>query len=411
MSGNYRVCSPDGKEFFVSQVSTLQALFRSGRINAETRVLVPGDEKYRPLREIVNLGECSSVNQTPVQVNQVAGNFAQPLIAPTAPIPPATYHYVDGEDMDDRPNRGLRAAGILLLVNAVFVCVGLILSVLKGDQFTLSRIAPVVLIADLIIGSGLVFGKWQSLGLVRATAGGIVFGFIIPMYAEGPSDLLVGVLQILTACGLFVLIYGKRASTTRIVLGISIVIVSWFSIQTVNAIEYLMPKIREASEAGLDKNALTDRSFKDAEDGVSAELPDGWMQVKVAAVLEHKHARMVFSNRSVGAQVVFRVQNFSPSTGITTSTDYMDAMIRQNSSMINLGVTSSNFGQMLSGDPPKRMEISDAGEGQRWHGWITVCKRGNTFYELAVDCAEDNKGRVYSEYLKLESAFKIDKMN
>jgi hypothetical protein len=226
--------------------------------------------------------------------------------------------------------------------------------------------------------------------------------------------LLIGALQIITACGLFVLMYGERASTMRIVLGISIVLIGWLSVQTVNAVDYLMPKIRAASEANLDTNSPGDRSINDTGIGVSADLPDGWMQIKVAGVLAHQKARMVFMNNSVGAQAALRIQDISPSAGTTTSVDYLNSVTRNAQRSIltfkNLGISPSSFGQILSGDPPKRMEISfESDEGGACHGWISVCKRGNTFYQLSVQGSENDKDRVYSEYLKLESAFTIEK--
>src|SRR5258708_39620114 len=98
MAGKFRVSSPDGRSYFVSEIETLQSLYRSGQINARTLVQTPDNQNYRPLQEIVDIHKWSGL--------------------PSATDSASGINYHRGDNLGffhERTNPGLRAAGVLLL--------------------------------------------------------------------------------------------------------------------------------------------------------------------------------------------------------------------------------------------------------------------------------------------------------
>jgi len=416
MSGNFRISSPDGSEFFVSEMATLQRLYRNGSIDANTWIQTPDSKESRPLREVFNLLEWNPVPQTNVFTNAATNNIAS---APPTPEKWAHLRYDNVETVEEfekSTTRGVRPFGILLIINSLVT--GALLIFLKFSAKTeVAEYLLVILFIDLLVGIVLAGSKWKPLALLRAFLGGLIFGLVMPLYLLTPLALIEGGLQLIIAVGLFVMVSGRRATVLRVIMGISITCIAWFGVKGLSAINYVLPQLKlMAIEKKFEQDtapyALATRTFNDPEAGISVDMPDGWAMLKPDnPYTQVQNAKMIIVNPKAACFAGLVVQTIPPNTNINSIDDYHEALLRnrtgEGQEFTKLSRTNTKFGSLLQTEIPQRLELSWTHSGLQIHGWRSVCRIGNTYYTLTEWGPEEAKDLGFDAFVKLESVFQI----
>jgi hypothetical protein len=417
MSGKFKVTSSDGSEFFVSEMGTLQNLYRSGRIGADTPIQMPGSEHSRPLGQAFNLVEWNTVPDANVFSRARAATVhtsVQPNADRWAHL---RYDDVGVASYREKPiNHGIRAAGILLIVNAIVIGLEFFFLKLSGNQ-GFAQLAPVILSIDLIVGGILASGKWKPLGILRALLGGLIFGLVIPLYLQTPLALIEGGLQLVVAIGLLVILYGDRATIARTVVGLLLTCSALVGVHRIAAVKDLLPEWRLiATEKKLQQDVepytLSTRTYSDPESGISATMPTGWTMLKPDnPFTQVPTAKMIIVNPQAVCFAGLVAQTIPPNTNINSINDYQNALLQNPTSegklMTKLSTTPSQFGSLVQTEVSQRIELSWAHSGMQFHGWRSVCRVGNTYYTLTEWGPEEEKDLGFDAFVKLESVFQI----
>src|SRR5262249_20688158 len=137
---------------------------------------------------------------------------------------------------------------------------------------------------------------------------------------------------------------------------------------------------------------LPNRHYDDKPVRAAVDLPKDWILVKPNnPVLPMPQARMLAvqpeSDCHAGLIVEYASPNSSMAIGVDLFGYQQPSLNRVTYGFKELSRDFVHFGV----DPAKRMEASWMRGGINYHGWFSVCKVGNYYYELSGWCTEGNQ--------------------
>lgn len=410
METGYLVVAKDGKEYGPLDRDTIQRWYFEGRLDQNSKVYEPGEHEFR-LKDLFDL----TVWNNPALIARAASaSTAEPSFTPRM------MSELAGEE-DHQPTPGMFAAGILLIINAVMglLVIGLIMiGRLQGFNNARGYIVPII---DVIVAAGLIRGneKYRKWGLARAVLGGGFFllGALVsamssnlpsPGMSEFSVTTVVGwievVFQLMFCAGIAALLWGDWPSKRRVGIGVAAVLVAWSGIITTSVVAGFVGGFVE--QAQLAKYSIASATFEDNRLGVSARLPDGWVQLmKENPIAPVRDAAMIAVHSRSGCFATLLVE--PDLIGGTALDDYLTLMLQNRQkttpTMRELGRMDADFGGHLG----RRLNTSWTVGGMKLRGFSTACKAGHNYYLLTGWCADESIAKAFAAFQSLEGVFEV----
>ena len=388
---------------------TIQRWYFEGRLDQNSKVYEPGEHEFR-LKDLFDL----TVWNNPALIARAASaSTAEPSFTPRM------MSELAGEE-DHQPTPGMFAAGILLIINAVMglLVIGLIMiGRLQGFNNARGYIVPII---DVIVAAGLIRGneKYRKWGLARAVLGGGFFllGALVsamssnlpsPGMSEFSVTTVVGwievVFQLMFCAGIAALLWGDWPSKRRVGIGVAAVLVAWSGIITTSVVAGFVGGFVE--QAQLAKYSIASATFEDNRLGVSARLPDGWVQLMKEKIAPVRDAAMIAVHSRSGCFATLLVE--PDLIGGAALDDYLTLVLQNRQkttpTMRELGRMDVDFGGHLG----RRLNTSWTVGGMKLRGFSTACKAGHNYYLLTGWCADESIAKAFAAFQSLEGVFEV----
>src|SRR5258708_7370633 len=140
MSDHYKISAPDGTEYFVNGLPALQKLYRERRIAANVLIQKLPVDTWMPMNEMYDISQWDSMT---IPETQIAG---------TESATPYGFGATRTPGFEIPSNRGMRAAGILLLINAALSILGLLVIGVRGARGGANGVYPISIVIDIVLG-------------------------------------------------------------------------------------------------------------------------------------------------------------------------------------------------------------------------------------------------------------------
>src|SRR5439155_2979662 len=103
---------------------------------------------------------------------------------------------------------------------------------------------------DILIGIQLLRNRdgWRKFALIRAAFSAMVFGIGRAIVIRETGVWIDGVFQIFFAGGIFILLYGKPPSRSRIRLGVAAIVFTLISLNTFDLVWSVIPETRTENQ-------------------------------------------------------------------------------------------------------------------------------------------------------------------
>jgi len=398
MESGYMVIAKDGVEYGPIDRDTIQAWYREGRIDRNSRVYRAGGHKFR-LHEMFDL----TVWNNPALVDEAAAAAAdRPGFNPAMLSEVARAQNVR--------TSGMLAAAIIFLVQAGVELLALIalLTVAGSAQARGSAAFPLgfALVLDVALGIGLLSGnqRFRGWGLGRAALGAVFFGLMAPLVTMTPTGWILASFQLLFCVGIVSLLLSDQPSKGRLIASVAAALVAWSGIITTEFVSGFVAGYKEQQD--FQQYAVSGAGFEDDQLGVSVKLPGGWSLLTADnPLVKLPNAAMVAGHMKSGCFAALIVE---PVVLDGYSLDsYLDLVVenrrRLSASMVEVGRNDLEFG----GNTGKLLETSWTTNGMKFRGFTTACKAGSSYYLLTGWCLEQSYKKAFPEFQSLETAFRI----
>jgi hypothetical protein len=407
MGAKYKLSMPDGSEFIVNDLATLQRLYREQRISCDVLVAPLNSVKWQALKDQFDLSQWPAA---------APGTSGVPEYAAAPDIQGTEYGFNAARDLGlERPsNRGARTAGVLFLANAALSFVALIAIVALGLQPGQAILPVGILTLDILIGMNLIRGEWKRFAMYRLAVGLVLVALLYPLFFPGPIAYFVIGSQIIFLAGFVILLFGEYISIMRTIFGAGVVAFAWVTIFGGSVLVTKVPVLRRATEASAFRNnvrhyALATKRFDDPLiRHVLVDLPDGWLLLRPDnPVLPIPQARMIAVHLDSGCNTSLIIEYYSSVTKIVSIDDYLDL---QRKTMTSLSKTFSEIKRektYFGDDSSERMEATWERNGQKFHGWYTVCKIDTYYFVLSGWCNEGDQDKAFPRFQELEKSFRL----
>lgn len=288
----YTAVTLDGREHAGLAQGTLKQWYFARRLKLDSLILCPETGEWKLLKNLFDAGQWEAEERKTRGLGPNESVFKesaspQQLLRPSETMAQTPYHY-------NRDNeRGLRAAGTLLCINAAMTVVSLVLIAWsQPNSPELSSVWGFNILLDIVIGLKLLKSdnaiRWQKIALVRVGLG-VLLAVLIMLI--GPNQLirLLGMLQLVFASSFLLLLLGE-ASRARVVVGVLA-----FVLSTCGAIGLLtLMSSGAVARYQILEHALPTRSFTDLPSGSNVQLPNGWVMLPTNnPIVPHPDAKMI----------------------------------------------------------------------------------------------------------------------
>ena len=398
MTTSFKVLARDGTEYGPAKVETILEWYRDGRIGNDSLACEARTLNWRRLDEIFDLSSWTSPNpdRTPAAPDYTAR-------------PPSQIAWDD-----EVRTSGMLWAAILLFINAAFSIAELLLVSFTERNGVQTIVGTFILTAgptlDIIVGVGLLRGKWQfrQFAMIRAAAG-LTLMVIAALNLQTPSSWVAAVFQIVFLAGMVALLYGTTPSRERIVAGVITVVFAWLGAAGGALVDVYFAPPREIPErAAVDKMLKLPGGMQidDERDGYKLSLPHGWvlLQDNVARVAA-PGATMAASNSEAGCFIALQVEAL-PSQEFSLD-QYLTRLIEsqkgKSPSMRELTRSAATLGE----EEARRLETYWIDSGTPTRGFHTVCRKGASYYVLSGRCEESTYASAFAAFRIMETAFEV----
>ena len=408
MGAKYKLSMPDGSEFIVNDEATLRRLYHEGRITENILIAPLNSLNWQSLKDQFDLSQW----QTAAPPNLDAPAYA------AAPQNGKSTEYgfnaVGDLGLEKPSNRGARTAGILFLINAALSFITLIAIVALGLQPGQAILPVAILTLDILIGMNLVRGEWKRFAMYRLAIGLVVVVVLYTIFLPGPIAYFIIGSQLIFMAGFVILLFGEYISVVRTILGAGVVALAWITVFGGSFLITKVPVLRRATEAAAFRNnvqryALSAHRFNDPYiNHVLVDLPDGWLQLKPDnPVIPIPQARMVAVHLDSGCNASLVVSYYSPVTKIVSIDDLLDLQKKTMATMSKEFSEIKREKTYFSDDSSERMEVAWDRDGQKFHGWYSVCKIETYYFVLHGWCNEGDQDKAFPQYQELEKSFRL----
>ena len=403
MLTTYKAVTLDGQEHSDIDLFTLKQWYFARRLNPDSLVLSSETSEWKLLKNLFDQAQWEEEERKTRGLGPSDSVFkalisSQPVRHLPETISQTPYHY-------DRPNElGLRAAGILLFINAACTLASLLLLATKpGGSSSSSRAWGFSILLDVAVGAKLLTSenasRWQKVALVRVSLGALLFGLVWMII--GPNDMmrLLGFLEVVFASSFYILLIGQ-ASRTRVKIGVLTFVISICGLVGVLA---LYGHSGDASaKREILKYALPTRSFRDVPSGSELTLPDGWVMLPIDnPIVPIPDANMIAvhdDTLSYASLRIVRVTNW-PDLDVVLS-DFVAEQQKENLSIVEVERVNSLFGKLEG----RKVRLTWQYQGQALKGEVTVARNGAYNIFLTEWCAAATYSKSRPQFAAVEKA-------
>jgi hypothetical protein len=403
MGTKFRVLGRDGSEAGPVNVETLHQWFREGKIAPDLLVSEARTLNWRRLDEVFDLSTWT------LPVGAPSESSLRPDFTAKAPARVVSD--------DNFRTSGMFAAAILLFLSALISVVELILSMgfashSVGQMIGAFRWTSAV-VMDIVIGVGLLRGRWQwrVVAMIRAAIG---LPFVIWWAAleQNPSSWIVVVFQIVFLAGMLLLLYGKPPSRERVFAGVVTVVLSWFgSAGAVLVDRYFgyddYPPPAEASnfEASEHPRYAGGMKIDDQLLGYQLDLPYEWSVIENMGEPWQRDAEVLAMNYEDGCWMSLHVEVIP--SGISSLDHYLNVLLADRTERMPSTTETGRVATSVGGREARRLELKFEDRGERKRGFTTVCSYNDSYYVLSGWCDAEAYKKASLAFSVLEQRLQV----
>jgi hypothetical protein len=402
MSKSFKVLARDGSEYRPAKPETLYHWYRDGRIARDSLVCEKGRSNWRRLDAVFDIASWDAVvpNEKPNVLN-------------FTPKPPTEA----GWD-DDSRTPGMLAAAVLLVIDA-FVSVllaGFLFATPTPGLQGKEMVSPTFMlmsvpIMDLIMGVGLVRGKWQFRRFVMIRASlGVILVLTRAIFFKSPGGWVELVFQIVFAVGMFALLYGGLPSRERVFVGVVAVVLGWFGpLGGVFVDDYLgytiaEPPLREEAEPWAAERVryTSGMLIEDFEAGFRMEVPSAWsLKTQLDGESSAPGTKLIANNSTAGCSAMLQVD--VDSSEVATLDEYLTRLVKTREKSVPSLTVGTRSDVMIGGRRGRSLQTSWNEGITPFIGFTTVCRDGSRHFVLTGWCERSVYEFAFPAFQVLES--------
>jgi hypothetical protein len=395
----YKAVTLDGQEHPYRDQWTLKQWYFARLIGPESPVLSTELVEWTQLKNVFDLPQWEAEER---QSRGLGPNDSVFKVASTPEPPPrvpdAKFQTPYKYDRDNE--RGLRAAGILMFINAALTLASLVLLALKPNS-SVSSFWGFAILLDLIVGYKLLTsdnaGLWQKIALVRVCLGAFLIGLILLLIGPDALIKLMGLLDIVFGLSFFLLLVG-HASRARVTAGVLTFVISTCGVVGLLTLMSLSGGARAKLE--IKKHALPHNSFFDPASGGRMHLPEGWVLLRPDnPIVPRPYATMIAVHPDSSSYATLLIQQDRWGSSLDTSLSTMVADQRQRQpGTVELERVDSLFGRLEG----RRVALTWQEQGKEFKGWVSVVRNGSYLIYLNEWCAAETYAKSAPQFEALE---------
>jgi len=410
----YCVICSEGNEQQSIGISKLRELYNSRHISALSPVFDSGDKKWIPLSGRFDIhswpqspapqADSKSQSETsppedPAQIGSEAAD-AESVGQPGERTDVKAALQAIKEDKIRR-----RWASWLLFANSAFWLGSLILANTEGFLYPNDIMSTGSQVWNVIVAFGLIRGGdgWRAFACFRAGFG-LLLGFYSAFVMEGPSSPYYGWFNAVWCIGFLVLLWGKKASSRRRIVGTTLVAGGQVVLLAVSLFA-IIPEYRLRST--IQSYSVPTKTVSDQDLGYVITIPSGWTVLKKDnPILNLPDAKMIAVNVRSGVFVAFLAE--LPTAGLRSPDNYLDQVEKRIKDQ-----PSTHFRELrrtdilMDGSAWRKSEVEWQESGEELSGVFLVVRRGWLFYSLRGWSGKALKSRAEESFLDMQHAVKI----
>jgi hypothetical protein len=405
MGRSFRVLTRDGAEYGPATAETLFEWYRGALIENDSLACEDGTLNWRRLDVIFDLSTWASPGS-----DQIPAQAAMPDYTARAPAETVWD--------DDRRTSGMLAAAILLFINAAFSIVQLVLVSFQLRYAAETITGAFVLAAgptiDIIVGVGLLRGKWQwrVFGMIRAVVG-LFLMLTRGLFLQTTGGWIEAAFQVVFLAGMVTLLYGKPPSRERVLAGVISVVLAWFGAtggRFVDEFFYTPVDMPENAEAINREWLESGLKIDDERDGYRLDLPRQWvlLQENVARIAA-PGATLAANNGEAGCFMALQVE--LRASEATSLDQYLTQLIESQKGKTPSIRVVGRLETTIGTQPALRVETSWVELGTPTRGFNTVCQKGPSYYVLRGRCEESTYTSASAAFRVLEKSLEVRGVN
>jgi hypothetical protein len=403
MIATYKAVTLDGQEHSDLDLFTLKQWYFARRLNPDSLVLSSETGEWKLLKKLFDQAQWEAEERKTRGLGPTDSVFkalisSQPVRHLPEPMSQTPYQH-------NRPNElGLRAAGIVLFINATCTLASLaILALQSGNSSKSSRAWGFSILLDVVVGAKLLTSenasRWQKVALVRISLGALLFG--LAWMVIGPNDTMrmLGLLEVVFASSFYILLIGQ-ASRTRVTVGVLTFVISICGLVGVLA---LYGQSGDASaKREILKYKLPTRSFRDVPSGSELTLPDGWVMLPIDnPIIPIPDANMIAVHADTLSYASLRVVRVTDWLSLDlVLSDLVAEQQKDNLSIVELERVNSLFGKLEG----RKASLTWQYQGKTLKGEVTVARNGAYNIFLTEWCAAATYSKSRPQFAAFEKA-------
>ena len=403
MLTTYKAVTLDGQEHSDLDLFTLKQWFFARRLNPNCLVLSSETSEWKQLKNLFDPAQWEEEERKTRGLGPNDSVYKALISSQPLRHPPKTTFQMPVQY--DRPNElGLRAAGILLFINAACTLASLaVLAVQSGNSSKSSRAWGLSILLDVVVGAKLLTsenaGRWQKVALVRVSLGALLFGMVFMII--GPTDTMrmLGFLEVVFASSFYILLIGQ-ASRARVKVGVLTFVISICGLVGVLA---LYGQSGDASaKREILKYALPTRSFRDVPSGSELTLPDGWVMLPIDnPIIPIPDANMMAVHADTLSYASLRIVKVTDWLSLDlVLSDLVAEQQKDNLSIVEVDRVNSLFGKLEG----RKASLTWQYQGKALKGEVSVARNGAYNIVLTEWCAAATYSKSRPQFAALEKA-------
>ena len=410
----YSVICTEGSQQQLIGISKLRELYNRRHINALSPVFDSDDKKWVPLSGRFDIhswpqsrapqADSKSQSETspredPAQIGPEAAD-AESVGQPEERVDVKAALHANEEDKKRR-----RWATWLLFANSAFWLGSLILANTEGFLYPNDIMATGSQVWNVIVAFGLIRGGdgWRAFACFRAGFG-LLLGFYSAFVMEGAYSPYYGWFNAVWCIGFLVLLWGKKASSRRRIVGTTLVAGGQVVLLAVSLFA-IVPEYRLRST--IQSYSLPTKTVSDQDLGYAITIPSGWTVLKKDnPILNLPDAKMIAVNVRNGMFVAFLAE--LSTAGLRSPDNYLDQVEKRIKDQ-----PSTRFRELrrtdilMDGSAWRKAEVEWQESGEELSGVFLAVRRGWLFYSLRGWSGKAFKSRAEESLLDMQRAVKL----
>ncbi len=307
------------------------------------------------------------------------------------------------------PSPGMRAAGILLLINGGLVFLFAGLSGAGPDRPWAGHPGATFLV-DIVLGLGLLKGRrfWKLWATGRAVISAFIFGIMAAASEGTGSSWAYGAFQILFSVAFVYLLHLEGGERRKIATAVGAIVLAWGGVFATGVVKAIVAAV--ASRPAPTR--APDHAFVDQALGVRLDLPAGWVLLPASSASSsgpQVTMLAIHSRSSTNAMLTVEPAGAGPATGPGAGSldGYLSRALQSRRSDLPSIVELGRESVRLADRDAVRMRARWKGKDGTMDGFFTVCRDGSSYYLLWASCPETSARQGFRAYQDLCGALRI----